>query len=131
MRASWASGLGCVPEGYTTYATNAVEASHKGIKHLMGPSTWTLDLAAALTLVGQAVESRVEAGLYSNLKHRIEDVSSSVQGCTFVTCHTILKSQIRSLRHACLLGRARRLLVFFRLEMLMLRSAHRPAPFFA
>lgn len=73
MRASWSSGLGACPLGYTTYAPNAVESAHKGLKHLMGGSWRQRNIGQTVLGVVAAVESRRQRGFYRGLMQAIAE----------------------------------------------------------
>ena len=70
LRAAWCSGVGAVPLGFTTYAPNAIEVSHRALKHLLDHFWVHRDVATLMADVCDAVESRMFAGSYDKL-HRV------------------------------------------------------------
>ena len=73
-RAPWQSGLGAVPLGFTTYATNAIERSHRLIKHLMDPNLYYISVAEVMVQAVNAVNTKIAAGFYDGLTQTISKV---------------------------------------------------------
>ena len=73
LRAAWCSGVGAVPLGFTNYAPNAIEVSHRVLKHLLDHFWVNRDVAILIADVCDAVESRISAGTYDNL-HQVPGV---------------------------------------------------------
>lgn len=71
IRASWNSGLGAVPLGFTTYAPNAIERAHRLTKGLLDKGYQHRDIAQLITDVAQALQSRIQAGAYADLRQEI------------------------------------------------------------
>ena len=74
LRAPWASGLGCVPLGYTTYAPNAIEATWRVIKGLLDDGYKFRSSGALMVDVVNALQSRIRLGAYSNLQDAVTSV---------------------------------------------------------
>ena len=72
FRALWQYGYGSTPLGFTSYAPNAIERSHRMVKHLLGPGKVLLDLGETMVQVCRAVQGRVEQGYYSGLTSQVE-----------------------------------------------------------
>ena len=66
-RASWASGLGAVPPGFTTYAPNTAEVNNRILKRLLGRKARWLDVVDLMRHVVEAVGSRLDRGCYDNM----------------------------------------------------------------
>ena len=66
-RAKWSSGLGSVPLGFTTYADNTIEVSHRVLKGILGSKCRWLDVVDLMTRACNAVQSRISKGVYENL----------------------------------------------------------------
>lgn len=66
LRSAWSTGLGLVPLGFTTYAPNAIESSHRVLKGLL-PCPRSLDVASLMAEVCTVVDIRLKGGTWSNL----------------------------------------------------------------
>jgi len=66
-RAAWASGLGSVPPGFTTYAPNAAEVNNRILKGLLGRKARWLDVVDLVRHVCEALGSRLDKGCYDHL----------------------------------------------------------------
>ena len=58
LSAPWRSGLGHVPFGYTTYAPNAIEVSHRVLKGLFQPGYDRRDVGTLIVEVCEAMSTR-------------------------------------------------------------------------
>lgn len=72
ITAAWASGLGSVPLGLTTYAPNCVERFHLGVKYLLPHGIAEKDLASTMVDVCQAVQTQLEEGDFDNIRAKLE-----------------------------------------------------------
>ena len=75
IRASWASGLGCVPLGFTTYAPNSIEVTWRIIKGLLDKSYCFRGCGALMVDVAAAVDSRFHQGAYRDLVGELTDIT--------------------------------------------------------
>jgi hypothetical protein len=91
LRATWSCGLGCVPYGITTYAPNAIEVSHRVLKHLAGVTAHAdMPVTELITNVCKAVASKIEGGDYATLGCKViviacktnDSLNSGVNGFT-------------------------------------------------
>ena len=73
-RASWQSGLGAVPNGYTTYAGNCIERNHRTVKDLMAGGYQTQELSALVEEVCDIINSRCRSGFYADVKPTVKVV---------------------------------------------------------
>ena len=71
IKASWNSGYGAVPLGFTTYAPNAVESTWRVLKGLLDPGYAWGNCGKLLGDVVASLDSRFEAGAYENLVQEI------------------------------------------------------------
>ena len=72
IRASWQSGVGAVPLGFTTYATNAIESTWRILKGLFDKGFRYQNVCQLIIKVHRAIISRVKAGKYADLQNTIE-----------------------------------------------------------
>lgn len=68
VRAFWQYGLGCVPLGYTTYAPNTAERTHRTIKDLLPSSFHHESITNLMVNVCNIVESRCEAHAFDQIQ---------------------------------------------------------------
>ena len=73
IRASWQSGIGAVPLGFTTYATNAIESTWRVLKGLFDKGFRYQNVAQLIIKIHRAITSRMQAGQYVDLHNMIEN----------------------------------------------------------
>ena len=73
IRASWQSGIGAVPLGFTTYATNAIESTWRVLKGLFDKGFRYQNVAQLIIKIHRAITSRMQAGKYVDLHNMIEN----------------------------------------------------------
>lgn len=72
LRASWQSGLGAVPLGFTTFAPNALESHHRALKRLLSGKSAHRNIGQLLQEVGDVITSKAESGFYQGLRQSVE-----------------------------------------------------------
>ena len=70
--AAWCSGIGAVPLGFTTYAPNAIEVSHRVLKHLLDSCWLHRDVPTLMADVCDSVTSRLAGGKYEMLTQTLK-----------------------------------------------------------
>ncbi|CAE7597065.1 unnamed protein product, partial [Symbiodinium microadriaticum] len=70
--APWMSGYGTTPLGYTTYAPNSIEVSHRVLKGLMGKTCGRQSVPQCLYEVCDSVGTRLEEGFYNGLVDAVQ-----------------------------------------------------------
>ena len=68
IRAAWCCGIGAVPLGFTTYAPNAIESSHRVLKGLLDSAWLHRDIATLMVDVCESVSSRMVAGKFDDMR---------------------------------------------------------------
>ena len=74
IRASWASGLGAVPLGYSSYCPNSIESAHKALKRSLGGKPAHRNVGQLLKQVPDAVKSKADMDFYRNLVSSVDSV---------------------------------------------------------
>lgn len=78
LRASWQSGLGAVPSGYTTFAPNALESHHRALKRLLSGKSAHRNIGQLLQEVGDVITSKAQSGFYKGLRQSVEEVPKNL-----------------------------------------------------
>ena len=73
IRATWQYGLGSVPLGFTTYAPNAIERSHRLLKGLLDPGYQAGNVADLMVQVCNIVTSRIKKRDFKGLKNDLTE----------------------------------------------------------
>lgn len=71
IRASWQSGQGAVPDGFTTWAANAIERTHRTLKDLYDTLPHKQSIGELIVETCNIMNARIESGYYKTLVHRI------------------------------------------------------------
>ena len=80
LRATWCSGLGAVPEGYSCYAANTIESGHKSLKHLLSGVPRHRNVGQLLIQVDEAVKSKADdSGFYNGLQQSVTGPPSALE----------------------------------------------------
>ena len=77
----WRSGLGTVPLGYSSYAPNAIESSHRVVKSLLDPGYAVRGIGTLMKDVCEGLATRLEKGDYSSLSSSIKEPWSELTFC--------------------------------------------------
>jgi hypothetical protein len=67
IKATWCSGLGTTPLGFTSYAPNSIEVSHRILEAMMGNGMRYQDICSLMTKVCGKIETRIDEGKYDSL----------------------------------------------------------------
>ena len=78
LRASWQSGLGAVPSGYTTFAPNALESHHRALQRLLSGKSAHRNIGQLLQEVGDVITSKAQSGFYKGLRQSVEEVPKNL-----------------------------------------------------
>ena len=73
LDAPWRCGLGCTPLGFTSYAPNAIEVSHRVLKGLLDPAYNKRPVTSIMSEIAEALESRLRSGYYDNLEKEVRE----------------------------------------------------------
>ena len=73
LDAPWRCGLGCTPLGFTSYAPNAIEVSHRVLKGLLDPGYNKRPVTSIMSEIAEALDSRLQSGHYDNLQKEVRE----------------------------------------------------------
>ena len=73
LDAPWRCGLGCTPLGFSCYAPNAIEVSHRVIKGLLDPGYNKRPVTSIMSEIAEALDSRLQSGHYDNLQKEVRE----------------------------------------------------------
>lgn len=81
VTASWRSGLGHVPLGYSCYAVNAIERSHRVVKGLLDPGYAVRGIGTLMKDVCEGLATRMDKGDYASLRSEVTEPWSELTAC--------------------------------------------------
>lgn len=67
-----------MPEGFSTYTPNCIEASHKSLKNLLSGKAEKRDVGKLLVQIGDAMQSRADNEHYHGLRASVDHAPSNL-----------------------------------------------------